>query len=185
MKFLLFVFFLILFSCAPKVEERCDPRTVLRNLPRTKAPENFKLHGYVKYGPLRFPFLFAKEKGSYRLKVAKAPRIRVFEDRFCLKGKCYLLPAPPEKVIFGELIFGGERASCEGSYVVLESSSDLYEKKVFFEGGKPVKAVVKNLKNGRTFTVLFRERDKRGFFRELVFKGKGGSVKLLIEEVYF
>ena len=185
MKLFFLLLFLFLFSCAPKVEKRCDLQSSLQSLPRTKAPENFRLHGYVKYGPLRFPFLFAKEEGKYRLKVAKAPRIRVFEDRFCVKKKCYLLPAPPEKVIFGELVSGRERAFCRGSYLVLESSSDLYEKKIFFEGGKPVKAVVKNLKNGKTFTVLFRERDKRGFFRELVFKGRGGSVKLLIEEVSF
>jgi len=175
---------LVLFSCAPKVEERvCDGEKILREFSDRSAPKNFRIYGVVKYGPLKFPMMLAKFDGFYTFRMAKGRNVYVSNDRFCIKDKCYLLPLPPESIIFGKLLSGREAVLCKEGSLLFRERLGVYEKLVVFSEGRPRELSIKNLKNGRILRVVFGSEDERGFFREIEFITESGSVKLILEEV--
>jgi len=184
MKLLLLGLVLLLFSCAPKVKHECrtDPSLYSEYMKRD-IPENFRIYGVIKYGPLKFPTLLAKFEGNYTVKVARAKDISINEERFCFKGKCYILPAPPEDLIFGRLLGGREEFYCVEGLTYARTRDRFYEKVVVFEDYKPKEISITNLKSGRSMKVLLGKESDKGFFGEIEFVMEGGEVKLLIEEV--
>ncbi|WP_457600492.1 hypothetical protein [Hydrogenivirga sp.] len=179
----LFVLFLI-FSCAKKVERECvyDPKAIDRYEHR-RVPENFRIYGLIKYGPLKFPMMLAKFDGLYTVKVARARALSLKGRKLCLEKKCYILPAPPENLVFGKLLTGKEYSFCRNGLLYFRQRGELYERLVVFEGNRPKELSIINRRKNRSVKVLLGEEDERGFFRELRFLLDGREVKLLIEEV--
>ncbi len=179
---------LLLLSCAPKVEverERAcaDPERILTEYAHRRVPENFRIYGALRYGPLKLPMLLAKFDSFYTVKVAKAKDVSIEKDRLCLEGKCYLLPFAPENLIFGKVLSGTEYSFCSNGLTTFRERTGVYEKLVLFERTSLREVVIRNVRKNRSFRVIFRSPDPGGFFRELDFEMDGKRVKLLVEEV--
>lgn len=181
---LLFTLQFLLFSCAQKVERKCvyNPKAVALYKDR-RVPENFRIYGLLKYGPLKFPMMLAKFDGYYTVKVARAKGISIEGKTLCLEGKCYILPAPPEDIVFGKLLTGREYSFCRNGLIYFRQRGRIYERLVVFRGSKPVELAIINRKDNRSVKVILGSESDKGFFRELRFILDGREVKLLIEEV--
>ncbi len=181
---LLLLLLATLFSCAPKVERACPPaREVALKYRERYVPSNFRIYGLLEYGPLKFPMMLAKYDNFYTVKVARAGDVEMKRDRVCVRGKCYLLPAPPEDLIFGRLLNGREYSFCRGKTLYFRDRGRVYERIVSFLNGKPLEVSLINLRTNRSVRVLLKKEDKRGFFREIIFIFEGTEVKLIVEEV--
>ncbi len=175
---------LLLLSCAPKVERACgSAREVLDTYTLRKVPENFRIYGTFKYGPVKLPMLLAKFDSFYTVRVARTQNVRIERDRLCVEGKCYLLPVAPEDLIFGRVLSGREYSFCRGKLLMFRERMGVYEKLVIFEGGKLREMVIRNVRKKKSFKITFGDVREGGFFGELVFEMDGKRVKLLIEEV--
>ena len=187
MKVLIPILVMLVLSCAPKVREVgkvCPSPSELFSLYAYRnVPPNFKVYGKLKYGPLRLPFMFAKSEGEYTLRVAKVGKLEVFEDRFCLKDKCYLLPAPPENLIFGKILAGDETLSCKENLVYLTHKGEVYTRTVVLEGRKAKEMILYNPRKNRTAKVIFGKEDPKGFFRSIQLYSEGNELTISIEEV--
>ena len=183
-RLLLIPLLFLMFSCAPKVERKCVYDRELVNSYQSRAvPEDFRIYGILKYGPLKFPMMLAKFDGRYTVKVARAKGIDLSGNRFCLEDKCYILPAPPEYLVFGRLLTGREYSFCRDGLLYFRRRGEIYERLVIFNGNRPVELAIINLNNNKSVRVILGKEDERGFFRELRFILNGREVKLLIEEV--
>ena len=179
----LFLLFLIL-SCAQKVETSCPNREdILREFSSRYVPKDFRIYGTLYYGPLRLPMMLAKFDGFYTVRVAKARNVSIERDRLCIERRCYLLPAPPENLVFGKVLSGREVSLCEGGRLIFEESLGVYRKRVLFEGRRLKELILWNVRKNRGMRILFGKEDGRGFFREIDFDMEPGRVKLQIEEV--
>ncbi len=177
---------LVLISCAPKVkkEKLCPPeQAILSKYSQRVVPEEFRIYGTLKYGPLKFPFMLSKFDGFYTLKVAKVRKVELSSDRFCLDKKCYLLPDQPENLIFGKVLTGEERSLCKDGTLYFRSEGEIYIKEVAFEGERPKELTLYNPRKDKDIKVIFGKENPKGFFEELSFVGEGTEVKLEIEEV--
>ncbi|MDQ7082075.1 MAG: hypothetical protein Q9N34_03135 [Aquificota bacterium] len=176
--------FLVL-SCAPlhRAERECPGTEDLMNIYASgKTPKEFRIYGKVRYGPMKVPFLIARFDDIYTVKVPRRD-VKVLDGKVCLRDRCYLLPLPPENLVFGGVLRGGEREFCDGGVKVFSERGIVYERTVIFEGKKLREMRIKNLKNGKVIRVIFGERDPRGYFREIKIRTGGTGFKLLIEEV--
>jgi hypothetical protein len=184
---LLLLSVLLLASCAPLVEVggRVCPSTeeLLELYARGKTPKEFRIYGMVKYGPVRIPVLIAKFDDLYTVRVPRGKDLRIEGGRVCLGERCYLLPLPPENLVFGGVISGGERESCRDGLKYLTERDEVYERTAVFEGNRLREFRIRNLRNGRTIRVEFGPRDPAGFFREIRLEMGNVRFKLLIEEV--
>lgn len=183
---LLFLIFslLMLIACAPKVKKECIYDEMSLQKYRDKSiPESFKIYGLLKYGPLKFPMMLAKEEGHYIVKVARAKGLKLTRDKFCIKNKCYLLPAPPEELIFGRLLSGREYSFCREGLLYFRHRGAVYERVVVFEGNRVKELSIVHRKKNRGVKVLLIEESPSGYFKELEFLMDNASVKLLVEEV--
>jgi hypothetical protein len=181
--FFLLILFLII-SCAPKVERECVvDKSVYGPYLNRKVPKDFRVYGLIKYGPVRLPLMLAKFDGFYTVRVAKAGDISIDSKRICIERKCYILPAPPEELIFGKLLTGREYSFCRKGLIYFRLRGDVYERLVVFGPEGPEELSLINVRKNKSVKVLFGEEDPKGFFRELRFLLDGGEVKLLIEEV--
>jgi len=186
MKSLLWILSLtaLLLSCAPKVEKACgSAQEVLHAHAFGRVPENFRIYGTFKYGPVKLPMLLAKFDNFYTVRIARTQDVRIERDRLCVEGKCYLLPVAPEDLIFGRVLSGKEYSFCRGNLLMFRERMGVYEKLVIFEGGKLREMVIRNVRKNRSFRITFGDRRKEGFFGRLLFEMDGKRVKLLIEEV--
>jgi len=127
---------LLLIACAPKeVRRDCpSPERILHTFALKRVPENFRIYGTFRYGPLRMPVLLAKFDSFYTVRVARAQNVTIEKDRLCLEGKCYLLPVSPENLIFGRVLSGKEYSFCSRGSLVFRERTGVYEKLVVFEG---------------------------------------------------
>ncbi len=174
----------LLFSCAPKVERRCSAgEELIDEFSRKYVPRNFRIYGKFRYGPLKFPMLLAKFDGIYTVRIAKAKDVRIKRDRLCIDRKCYLLPSPPEYLIFGRLLSGTEYSFCKEGLLFFRERVGVYEKLLIFEGKVPKELSVRNVKNGKTLRIIFGSMDKERYFKEITFILDSNEVKLIIEEV--
>ncbi len=179
---------LILTSCGPlmKAEKdlRCpDTEDLLNKYAIWKAPVEFRIYGSVKFGPFRMPILLAKFDNIYTVKVPRREEIKVEERYVCVRKRCYLIPVPPENLVFGSVISGMEVASCSEGRKIMTEVGDIYEKTAVFEGDRLREYRIRNVRNGRTIKVLFGPRNPKGYFEEILFDMEGRRFKLLIEEV--
>ena len=180
---LLFVLFLAL-SCAQKTEPVCpDPEPILMKYSSRPVPKDFRIYGILSYGPLRLPMMLAKFDGFYTVRVAKAKRVSVEESKLCIENRCYLLPAPPENLIFGKILSGRETYVCTEGGLLFEERIGPYIKRVFFEGVVPKEVIVWNPRKRKGLKISFGKESEEGFFREIRFDMDTGKVKLQIEEV--
>lgn len=184
----LFLFVLFLVSCAPLSDRRpsvkCpDPKDLFTGYSFQRAPKEFRVYGTLKYGPLKMPILIAKFDGIYTVKVPKERDIRLDERHVCLKGRCYLLPIPPENLIFGGVLLGKEVEVCKGGKRYMVYTEGVYERTVVFVDSRLVEYRVRNIKNNKVIKVRFGPLGPGGYFREILIETEGMSFKLLIEEV--
>ncbi len=177
---------LVLISCAPKVREACPQKEEALSLYSTRyVPKDFRIYGILRYGPLKFPMLLAKFNGFYTVRVANVEDVSIEGERLCFEGKCYLLPAPPEYLVFGRVLSGKEKLLCDGGALIFSEELGVYEKKVVIRGKKIEELSVRNRRNGMVLTVTFGAMTPEGFFRSLSFKTDSGEFKLEIEGVEF
>ncbi len=176
---------LLILSCAPvyRAEKGCPSTEDLMRVYATKrTPKEFRIYGRVSYGPVKVPFFMAKFDGIYTVKVPRR-EIKLEDGKVCLENRCYLLPFPPENLVFGGVLEGGERELCEGGVKILSEKRGVYERVILFEGKRLAEVRIRNLKNGKVIRVIFGRRDPRGYFREIGVRTEGAWFKLLIEEV--
>lgn len=182
MRFFLLVL-IVLISCAPKAEKRCEAERVLSEFSSKQPPKNFRIFGAIKYGPLKFPMMFAKFDGFYTIKVARTKDLSIDRNRFCTRDKCYLLPSLPEDIIFGKLLSGREYHLCKDGLLLFRERLGVYDKLVIFSEGRPKEISIRNVKNGKVLRIVFGPMDKEGFFKEIEFITDSSSAKLIVEEV--
>ncbi len=181
--YLLAITFLLI-SCAPKVERTCFvPELIKKRYTKSGELPQFRAFGRVKYGPLKLPFMLLKSEQGYTLKVAKVREVSLSEDRFCFKERCYLLPFPPEDLILGRILSGGERMFCEGGKLYLEKRGKTYVKTAVFEGSRFKEIIVYNPNKDKTLRVLLDEEDAEGFFKKIRLISEGEEIVFQIEEV--
>lgn len=181
MKLLLLL--LLLYGCAPKKEKPCPKEEVLHRFLEREVPRNFVMYGVLRYGPLSSPMMLSKEDGFYRVKIARGGKVSVSERVLCIRGRCYLLPLPPEFLLFGRVLSGNEELLCVGGTLVFKKRAGVYERRVLFEGSRLTEMVVRNLRNGKEMKVLFGDEKPEGFFRSIIFELNGESLRLDVEEV--
>ena len=184
MRLLLLISLFLVLSCAQKTAPVCpDPNKVMTEYSSRPVPKEFRVYGILHYGPLRLPMMLAKFDGFYTVRVAKAKKVSVDKDRLCIEDRCYLLPAPPENLIFGKLLSGRETYVCREGNLLFEERIGPYLKKVLFEGERPREVIVWNPRKGKGLKIFFGKESEEGFFREIRFDTGTGKVKLQIEEV--
>lgn len=185
MKGVLFLLTLaLLLACAPKERVACKEETeLLKKYSSRRVPEDFRVYGTIRYGPLRLPVMLARFDGFYTVRVAKARDVSLDRDKFCVDGRCFLLPMPPEDLLFGRILSGRETYLCEEGALVFEERRGVYLKRVVFEGNKPTEILIWNTRKGKIIRISLGEEDERGFFKEVRFDTDGMEVKLQVEEV--
>ena len=184
MKAPLILLIVLLLSCAPKERVACpDWSGILKKYSSRFVPEDFRVYGIIRYGPLRLRMMLAKFDSFYTVRVARAKSVSVEEDKLCIEKRCFLLPVPPEYLLFGRVLSGREISLCEGGTLIFEERMGVYRKRVVFEGDRLKEIIIWNIRKGKGLRISFGEEDKRGFFREVRFDTGGVEVKLQIEEV--
>lgn len=174
----------LLLSCAHKERVACPGGAdILERYSSRFVPENFRVYGIIRYGPLKLPMMLARFDGFYTVRVARTRDVSVYRDRFCVEGRCFLLPIPPEDLLFGRILSGREIRLCEDGVLVFEEGTGVYLKRVVFEGSRPREILIWNTRKKKGIRVLLGEEDEKGFFREVSFDSGGVEVKLQIEEV--
>lgn len=175
---------LLFLSCAPKPERKCPPKdAVLSAYSNNEVPESFVVYGKVKYGPLKKPFMLAKSGDSYRIKVAGVKKVSLSENKLCLEEKCYLLPLPVDRLLFGKVLEGYSYSFCSGGQRVFKIKGGVYESLVTYVNTNLRELQVVNLRNRKSIRVTFGDRDERGFYREVSFESEGEGFDLIVEEV--
>ncbi len=181
---LLVLVVLLISACAPKPEKKCPPKeTVLSSYLNSEIPDSFVIYGKVKYGPVKRPFMLAKKEGVYRIKVAGVKEVSLSESRICLEGKCYLLPVPVERILFGRVLDGYSYSFCRAGERVFKIGGGVYERLVTFAGANLREMQVVNLRNGKKIKVTFGERNEKGFYKRVSFESEGDGFDLIVEEV--
>lgn len=160
---------LLIISCAPKI---CPKPKEILNRVFQKPPEKAKLYGYVKTPILRIPFVF--EKNGYDEKIKTPGDVVIFDTSLlCFQGVCFELPELPSNFIYG--YFPGDYRIKECNQTVTLVSRD--GKEIILEG-KRLKAVkYKNLE------IIYGEKSKEGYYREISVKLGGQEIKILIEGI--
>ncbi|RLJ69796.1 hypothetical protein BCF55_0052 [Hydrogenivirga caldilitoris] len=180
----LFLSLILLFSCAPKVERECTyDKQAIDTYRDRRIPQDFRIYGLLKYGPVKLPMMLAKFEDYYTVRVAKAKGITLEGDRLCLESKCYILPAPPENLVFGKLLTGKEYSFCREGLLYFRERGKLYERLVVFRNNKPLELAIIHLKSNESVKVLFGPEDNKGYFKELRFILNQKEIELTIEEV--
>ncbi|GAB6065745.1 hypothetical protein JCM9492_08370 [Aquifex pyrophilus] len=170
MRKFLFLFLLILLSCAPKVK-KCPPGDYVLSL-MEKPPERVKLYGYAKALFIRFPFLVSKEG---KKEVVKTPenRLTFTDSLFCMNDFCFELPFTPSQVIYGYFPGRYKLVMCS-EYGVYESEKGL---KIYVKNRRIEKVVYGNVE------ILYGEKAPAGYFKEIDVSLRDGVIKIYVEGI--
>ena len=163
---LLFLSFLILYSCAPKV---CPiPEEVFKKT--FKEPKDGVYYGYLRVNFLRIPFVLKKQGETEEIKVGYGG-ISVNTETFCYEGTCFELPVKPSEIIYGYFTDDYKVKRCNGE-IILHSRDG---KELYIEKG-----TLKRVKYG-DFSLIYGKRTPEGYFRDIVIKINNLKVKLIIK----
>ena len=172
-------------ACAPKIskkENRCSYIKEYFKIAVLPPPDTFKAYGKIKTGPVKLPFMVAKEGNRYTFKVARIKRTQLTSEKICFEDKCYLLPVPLERVIFDKLVSGKAKVVCPEGFIEY-TAKGVYTIRVFPQDRmRRVEVINRKSKVKGEVKILL---DQKGVAKRIGFKSGDQEAVLLFRGVSF
>ncbi|ADC90080.1 hypothetical protein Thal_1451 [Thermocrinis albus DSM 14484] len=175
-RYALLTLLLFIFSCAPLI---CpEEQQIKQRYSYDSAPQRYTAYASVSYGVIKFPFVIKKEGASYLVEAGTRGSFSFNIDGVCVNGVCLDLPFSPDGIIFGAVLRGDEKASCQIGHTVVERDDGSFRQRFYFAEGQLQKVEVLDKKRDKLVVLTYGPRTKEGFYRRV--KVDYGDISLVV-----